>query len=51
MCSWYVYLFKPKLILNLRVHFPMNMEDQIVTNVQTEKENSMAEIVELKTPK
>ena len=29
----------------------MNMEDQIVTNVQTEKENSMAEIVELKTPK
>ena len=29
----------------------MNMEDQSVTNLQTEKENSMAEIFELKTHK
>ena len=29
----------------------MNMEDQSVSNLQTEKENSMAEIFELKTHK
>ena len=29
----------------------MNMEDQFVTNLQTEKENSMTEIFELKTHK
>ena len=29
----------------------MNMEDQSVTNLQTEKENYMAEIFELKTHK
>ena len=29
----------------------MNMVDQLVTNMQTEKENSMAEIWELKTHK